>query len=536
MKALTAAEMREVDRLTTERHGIPSLQLMEAAGKCVADAVLQEFSSVQAQRITVLCGKGNNGGDGLVAARLLKETRLDPRVCLFAKREDLQGDAAANLERWLKLTNEIVEVTDASAWERVWPEVAKSHVIVDALLGTGLRGAATDLAARAIERLNQLSRNATRVWPALILAVDSPSGLPSDGQAAEGPVLRAHLTITFTAPKVGQLVSRDAACTGQILVRSIGSPKTLVEEVGQGALRWSGPDEFQEMPLVRAADSHKGSFGHVLLLAGSLGKSGAAILSGQAALRGGAGLVTVATPDLVQSVVAAGQPEYMTEPLASTPAGTIALANLSEGHFSQHMERKTVLALGPGMGTHPETQQFTRHLVQHSSLPIVLDADGLNAFAPGPDALHRRKSQFLCMTPHPGEMARLLGTSSASVQQDRVKTAVDAARRWNAYVVLKGFHTVLASPEGKVFVNTTGNAGLAKGGSGDVLTGLLAAMTAQFGTQDWLRVLALGVYLHGSAAVMLGRYADLSGVAAGEIAAALPSARASLIRELQGRV
>jgi NAD(P)H-hydrate epimerase len=226
----------------------------------------------------------------------------------------------------------------------------------------------------------------------------------------------------------------------------------------------------------------------------------------------------------------------MTEPLASTPAGTIALANLSEDHFSQHMERKTVLALGPGMGTHPETQQFTRHLVQHSSLPIVLDADGLNAFAPGLDALHRRKSQFLCLTPHPGEMARLLGTSSASVQQDRVKAAADAARRWNAYVVLKGFHTVLASPEGKVFVNTTGNAGLAKGGSGDVLTGLLAAMTAQFGTQDWLRVLALGVYLHGSAAVMLGRSADLSGVAAGEIAAALPSARASLIRELQGRV
>jgi NAD(P)H-hydrate epimerase len=535
MKALTAAEMREVDRLTTERFGIPSLQLMEAAGRHVADAILREFSPGLPQRVTVLCGKGNNGGDGLVAARLLKEGGLDPRVCLFAKREDLHGDAAANLERWLKLTNEIVEITDASAWEHVWPEVAKSHVIVDALLGTGLRGAATGLVSRTIERLNQLSGNATRPCPALILAVDTPSGLPSDGQAADGPVLQAHLTITFTAPKMGQLVSRDAPCTGQIRVRPIGSPKTLVEEVGQGALRWSGSDEFQEMPLVRAADSHKGSFGHVLLLAGSLGKSGAAILAGQAALRVGAGLVTVATPDVAQTVVAAGQPEYMTEPLASTPAGTVALANLSADLFSKHMEGKTVLALGPGLGTHPETQQFIRHLVQHSALPLLLDADGLNAFAACPDTLHRRKSQFLCVTPHPGEMARLLGTSSASVQQDRVKTAVDAARRWNAYVVLKGFHTVLASPTGKVLVNTTGNAGLAKGGSGDVLTGLLAAVTAQFGAEDWLRVLALGVYLHGSAADMLGRAADLSGVMAQEIAKALPLARASLIRELQGR-
>ena len=535
MKALTAAEMREVDRLTTERYGIPSLQLMEAAGKHAADAVRQRAALLRPRRVAILCGRGNNGGDGLVAARLLKESRFDPLVCLFGKREEVRGDAATNLERWLNLTNEITEITDTSAWEGVWPRVARSNVIVDALLGTGLRGAATGLIAQAIEKINQHSRNATRACPALILAVDTPSGLPSDGQTAEGPVLRAHLTVTFTAPKVGQLVSSQAACTGQIFVRSIGSPEVLIEEVGKGALRWSGPHEFAEMPLVRAADSHKGSFGHVLLLAGSRGKSGAAILAGQAALRAGAGLVTVATPDVAQLVVAAGQPEYMTEPLASTTAGTVALADLSSDHFSKQLEGKTVLAMGPGLGTYPETQQFIRHLVQHAALPVILDADGLNAFVACPDALHQRKSQFLCLTPHPGEMARLLGTSSASVQQDRVKTAVDAACRWNGYVVLKGFHTVLASPAGKVFVNTTGNAGLAKGGSGDVLTGLLAAVTAQFGTEDWLRVLALGVYLHGSAADILGRAPDLSGVLAQEIAKALPSARASLIRELQRR-
>jgi NAD(P)H-hydrate epimerase len=533
MKALTAAEMREVDRLTTERYGISSLQLMEAAGKHIADAVRQRCAVLRLRRIAILCGKGNNGGDGLVAARLLRESELDPFVCLFAKREELRGDAATNLERWLNLSNEIVEITDEAAWERVWPKVASSQVIVDAMLGTGLRGAATGLVAQAIERLNQHSGNATRAYPALILAVDTPSGLPSDGQAAEGPVLRTHLTVTFTAPKLGQLFSNDAACTGQLLVRPIGSPGTLIEEVGQGTLRCSSPDEFAEMPLVRAADSHKGSFGHVLVIAGSLGKSGAAILAGQAALRAGAGLVTVAAPDRVQPVVAAGQPEYMTEPLVSTAAGTAALSNLGADHFSKQLEGKTVLAIGPGLGTHPETQQFILDLVQRSSVPIVLDADGLNAFVACSDGLRQRKSNFLCVTPHPGEMARLLGISAASVQQDRIKTAVDAALRWNACVVLKGFHTVLASPSGKVFVNTTGNAGLAKGGSGDVLTGLLAAATAQFGTEEWLRVLALGVYLHGSAADRRGCAPDPSGMLAHEIAEALPSARASLVRELQ---
>jgi hydroxyethylthiazole kinase-like uncharacterized protein yjeF len=535
MKALTAAEMREVDRLTTVRYGIPSLQLMETAGRHVADHLSLFSSIVESRRVSFLCGKGNNGGDGLVAARLLKMKRWFPVVYLFGKPGELRGDAATNLDLLMKMANQIVEINDASAWERAWPQVANSHFIVDALLGTGLRGAATGPIAQAIDALNQLSRNATLASPTLILAVDTPSGLPSDGQAADGPVLWAHRTITFTAPKVGQLISPDAHCCGQLVVRSIGSPATLCDEVGQGRLRWAGPDEFASIPLIRAVDSHKGSFGHVLLVAGSLGKSGAAVLAGQAALRSGAGLVTVATPDVVQPVVAAAQPEYMTEPLASTAAGTIALSNLADGHFSKLLEGKTVLAVGPGLGTEPETHQFIRELLRQITLPVVLDADGLNAFALSPDALRDRKYKFLCLTPHPGEMARLRGTSSLSVQQDRVKIASETAKRWNAHVALKGFHTVLASPEGQVFVNTTGNAGLAKGGSGDVLTGLLAAMTAQFGTEDWLRVLALGVYMHGSAADMLGGSPYTTGVLAQEIAKSIPSARTNLLQELQRR-
>jgi hydroxyethylthiazole kinase-like uncharacterized protein yjeF len=538
MKALTAAEMRDVDRLTTERFAISGRQLMEAAGASVASVVLERFLHGRTSRpknIAVLCGKGNNGGDGFVAARYLQKDAGGVRVYLFGSPEDLRGEAAANLQRWQEIGGDLKLIRDEKAWESAWPEVAASGIIVDALLGTGLRGPAAGLVAQAIEDVNRLSQNATAPAPALVVAVDTPSGLPSDGEPSAGAVLRAHLTVTFTAPKIGQLISRDAACCGQLLVRGIGSPEALVEEIGHGAIRWAGADEFASLPLVRAADAHKGSFGHVLVVAGSLGKSGAAILAAQGALRGGAGLVTIATPDVVLPMVAGAQPEYMTEPLRSTTAGTIGRANFADGHFLKLLEGKSVVAVGPGLGAHQETQEFARSVVQEASIPVVLDADGLNAFSASPDALAKHKTQHLVITPHPGEMARLLGTTSGKVQEDRVKTAVGAARRWNMFVVLKGFHTVLASPDGAVFINTTGNAGLAKGGSGDVLAGLLAAVTVQFGTQDWLRVLALGVYLHGSAADNACGVGDPSGLLAGEVALAIPIARQLLIQELGRR-
>jgi NAD(P)H-hydrate epimerase len=366
------------------------------------------------------------------------------------------------------------------------------------------------------------------------VAVDTPSGLPSDGEAAAGPVVRAHLTVTFTAPKVGQLISDDAACCGQLYVRGIGSPAELVEEVGKGTLRWAGPEEFAGLPLVRAVDAHKGSYGHILLIAGSLGKTGAAVMAGVSALRGGAGLVTIATPEPALAVVAASQPEYMTEWLAATTVGTAAAENLRSPSVEEMLRGKTVLAVGPGMGVHAETAEFIRGMVTQTDLPMVLDADGLNAFAGQARTLGEKRTQYLAVTPHPGEMARLVGTTSAKVQKERVKIAVNAAKQWDTYVILKGFHTVLASPSGQVFVNTTGNAALAKGGSGDVLTGLLAALIGQFGTEDFLRVLALGVYLHGRAAELLSEQTDASGILAGEVAQAIPYARRKLLEELRG--
>ena len=285
-------------------------------------------------------------------------------------------------------------------------------------------------------------------------------------------------------------------------------------------------------PLVRAADSNKGTYGHVLLVAGSLGKSGAAVLAGRMALRGGAGLVTVATPAVVLPAVAAAQAEYMTVPLVATRAGTMALSNAASAQWKKIEKGKIVLAIGPGLGTETKTQQCIRTMVRATELPVILDADGLNAFEGHAGELRKRKTKFLAITPHPGEMGRLRGCSIREIQNDRYKAAREAARQWNAHVILKGFHTVIASPDGKVFVNTTGNAGLAKGGTGDALTGLLAALTAQFKTDDWLRILALGVYLHGLAADMADGM-DASGLIADDLISLVPRARARLVKELR---
>jgi NAD(P)H-hydrate epimerase len=455
------------------------------------------------------------------------------KVYLFSEPQDLRGDAATNLQRWTATGNHVISIRDETAWEREWPEISNANVIVDAIFGTGFRGAVTGVIATAISAINRHSKNATAVWPALLLAVDTPSGLPADGEPAEGPVLYAHKTVTFTAPKPGQLISRDSAAVGMLDVANIGSPSSLVEEIGQGPLRWVEPQEFAQLPLVRTVDSHKGLYGHALIVAGSLGKSGAAVMAGYAALRAGAGLVTVATPDVVLPMVASAHPEIMTEPLSATPDGTAAMQNLAQQRFERIEENKNVLALGPGLGLHPETQDFTCKVVLQTELPLVLDADGLNAFAGSADVLRDRKTKFIAITPHPGEMARLLMRSTKDVQEDRVKTAQDAARRWNAHVILKGSHTIITGPEGQVFINTSGNPGLAKGGSGDVLTGVLAALTAQFKTDDWARVLALGVYLHGKAAEFATKNTDQSGLLATEVAAAVPHARHQLLQELQ---
>jgi ADP-dependent NAD(P)H-hydrate dehydratase / NAD(P)H-hydrate epimerase len=497
MKILTAAEMREVDRLTTERYGIPGLTLMENAGVSVAEFIIKRILDYEGRRIVVLCGKGNNGGDGFVVARNLQQMGAKPEVLLFAAAEELQGDAATNRKRWQDVSGGLRILRNPDEWQSSKSVFSSAEVIVDALLGTGVRGPVEGLLAEVIREVN------ARRPAQIVVSVDIPSGLPADTGEIPGPVVEANYTVTFTAPKVGMFLGKAGNFVGELSVSDIGSPPTLIEETGKGNLRWSEPREFGQFAVLRKSDGNKGDYGHALIVAGSVGKSGAAVLASWAALRAGAGLVTVATPADVLPIVAAHTPEIMTEPLPATDAGAISLRGLVPGRFDSLLKGKRALAIGPGLSTHNETQEFIRTVVdERSSVPVILDADGLNAFAGRAGELRKDPNPPqapLALTPHPGEMARLLGGTAAAVQTRRLELALKSAADWNAYVILKGHHTIVAAPNGQAFVNSTGNPGMGTGGTGDVLTGMLAGLTAQFGADDWAKVLAFGVYLHGLA-------------------------------------
>jgi len=534
MKVLTAAQMREADRLTTERYGISSLQLMENAGAAIAEFLREKFDGLAQRKIIVLCGKGNNGGDGLAVARLLKESGCSPDVVLFADPGATEGDAAVNLKRWQQSLGKLRVVTSSAEWDPVREELGSADLIVDALLGTGLRGPAEGLLSSVIADLNAartLNGARGKDSKTLVISVDMPSGLSSDAQDFGGPVVHADFTVTLTAPKLGQMVSPRASSCGVLVVRTIGTPPELLESDPHLKMHWLEPGEFRGLPLARDPASHKGSYGHALIVAGSLGKSGAAVLAGRGALRSGAGLVTVATPLEVLPTVAAGAPEMMTVPLAATDAGTASLRNLDYARFADMARDKSVVAIGPGLSTHNETQQFIRTIVSGTEFPIILDADGLNAYAGMADHLNQRQAPVLALTPHPGEMARLLGVTTSDVQARRLDVALEAAGRWRTHVILKGFHTVLATPSGNAYFNTTGNPGMATGGTGDALTGILAGLTAQFGTGDWPRVLGLGVYLHGLAGDIAASRVGEAPLIASDLIDAIPEAYFRILAE-----
>ena len=527
MKVLTAAQMREADRLTTERYGIPSLELMENAGTAIAEVLRDKFPHINSRRTVVLCGKGNNGGDGLVVARVLQGFGAAPQVFLFADPGSVQGDAAENLKKWQRGMGELRVVTSEAEWESARATLLEADLVVDALLGTGLRGPVEGLLASVINDVNAACAQSR--GKKIVAAVDMPSGLASDAEDFGGAVINADFTVTLTAPKLGQLVLPHSPCCGELIVRQIGTPPELLESDPHLKTSWIEPSEFRTLPMRRAADSNKGTYGHALIVAGSLGKSGAAILAARGALRSGAGLVTVATPQEAQPVVAGGLPEMMTVPLASTDPGTASLRNLDYGKFAEIVRGKTVLAVGPGLSMQNETQEFIRQIVSKTELPIILDADGLNAYDGTADFLNERQSSTIALTPHPGEMGRLLGITAKDVQARRLDVALEAAGRWRAHVILKGFHTILATPSGHAYINTTGNAGMATGGTGDVLTGVLAGLTAQFGVEDWDRVLSLGVYLHGLAGDIAASRVGQAPLIASDLIEALPEAYARVM-------
>jgi NAD(P)H-hydrate epimerase len=509
---LTAAQMREADRRTIEEGGVPGAELMERAGAAVARAVRGRFP--QARRIVVLCGKGNNGGDGFVAARHLADLR--PAVLLFGTRGGVGGDAVGHLARLDSEDLSVHEVTDPGSWARVREDVLGSDVVVDALLGTGLRAAPEGLLSEVLRDLSA----ATASGKPRLVAVDIVSGLSSDSGTVPGVLPAAALTVTFAALKHGHVLPPAHALAGEVEVADIGIAAEAIAASGPTLWLLEDRDAALAYPLRRGA-AHKGDFGHVLALAGSLGKSGAAVLCGTAALRAGAGLVTVATPEAAQPIVAAARPELMTEPLRR------------EGALRRGLELAggcDAAVIGPGWGSEGAAGETARGFVARCPIPLVVDADALNAYAPLANHAWPRRRVATVLTPHPGEMARLLGRGTAEVQADRLGAARELARASEAVVVLKGERTLVAEPGGRTAVNPTGNPGMAKGGTGDVLAGMIAALLAR-GCDAWTAATA-GVFVHGRAgdraAARLGQESMLAGDvldAVGEAILSLTDAR-----------
>jgi len=504
----TAEEMRRLDRHAIAELGIPGATLMENAGRGAAESIIAALPELGAPRrgarVVVVCGKGGNGGDGFVVARWLKRRGALPSVLLAFPPAEIGGDARLKLEEMRRSGIRPLRLADGAA-----SALARAHVVVDALLGTGSRGSPEGSVARAIELINASGRP--------VVALDIPSGMSADGGAPAGPAIRAALTLAFAGLKRGLVTAPGDELAGRVSVVPIGVPDG---EVARGVTTFllEASDVAPHFPR-RPRAAHKGTYGHLLLVAGSLGKTGAAALAAAAAMRSGSGLVTVATPVSQQPVVASLVVEAMTEPLPETPARTLALK--ARDVIVELAAPRDAVAIGPGIGLDEETQQLVRSLIQELRKPLAADADALTALAGHLEAL-RAAPSVRCLTPHPGEMARMLGARVDDVQRDRIETAREFATRYRVYVVLKGARSVIGTPDGRVFVNPSGNPGMASGGTGDVLTGMLGAFLAR-GMEPGA-ALQSSVYLHGSAGDIAAERVGEEALIAGDVVAAIPEA------------
>lgn len=518
-RVLSAAEMREVDRATIEDRRVPGLVLMENAAAAVTRRLVEISPNLGAEKVLVLCGKGNNGGDGLAVARqlLLLHPQLDLRTVVLSEPNALSSDALANWRMLAAQDHAARVAADPRAWHALLPELADSTLIVDALLGTGLRGPARGTAAHAIADVNKGFRNAR------VVAVDMPSGLGSDSGELLGESMRADCTVTFTAPKASQVLAPACERTGELAVARIGTADSVLDALPGPRLLLHEAADVREFALPRERSGHKGTYGHVLAIGGSRSKPGAILMTGTSALRAGAGLVTVFTSAGGADTIIAATPELMLEPASELGDGTLGPDAFDEGLYAG----KTVAAIGPGLGISEANRALVRRVCETCPLPLVIDADGLAAVRA--ELLASRTAPTV-LTPHPGEMARLLGTDVPGVQRDRIRTARDFATRSGAVLVLKGNRTLVAAPDGDVIVNPTGTPGMATAGSGDILTGMVAAFLGQFPAKPVLQAVAAAVYLHGLAGEMataeLGEQGMLATDIAHHLAAAIKEVRA----------
>jgi NAD(P)H-hydrate epimerase len=528
---MTAEQMREIDRLTTERYDVPSLALMDAASRACFEAIRKWFDGhLAGTQALILCGKGNNGGDGAGLAKLLADDGVHCTVVLFGAVFETHGDARTNFDEVSRRSASeqvtFVECHEASTWDEIVAETNSDYdLIVDALFGTGLTRPLEGIYPTVIEYLSSVrdARDRTGDERPLILAVDVPSGLNADLSEPIGPTVKADLTVTFTAPKPANVLPPASECGGELIVSDIGSPRSLIDERARPWLFFIEPDDARNwLQSTRyLSGSYKNMHGNVLIAAGSRGYSGAAALCANAAMRSGAGLVTVATPVSAQPLVASGSmPEVMTMPLAETDRG--AVSDEAVDHFLKLAEKKgTIVAVGPGLTSDDErTRRFVFRIVDRRSTPCVIDADALNCLAPWPRNLQGSTQHPLVLTPHPGEMARLVGRSELG--DDRAKVAREFAAEHQVILVLKGSRSLIAAPDGRVFVNSTGNPGLGRAGSGDTLTGLITGfLTQAFATlgdkADALAAVIAALYVAGLAGDFAARKFGMRTVVASDV-------------------
>lgn len=509
LKAVTAEQMRRMDRRAIEEMGIPGLVLMENAGLAVVHAIREKIPEFRHARVNVFCGKGNNGGDGFVVARHLMNMGADVTAFLVGTKEEVKGDAKLNMDAYISMGGKLKEFTIERHIKNFKLKFAHTTVTVDALLGTGAVSAPKGFYGRVIEVMNGQGK--------LKVAVDIPSGLLSDSGAVPGICFKADVTVTFGAPKVGMLIHPARSYAGELVVADISIPSKILNESPCAAYVPEARDIRSMLPK-RPADGHKGVFGHLLLACGSTGMGGAGALAALSALRSGTGLVTVAAPSGLMPSYETGVMEAIGLALQQTDGGGIDESAIDR--FMTAVDGKTAVLIGPGLGQAPSTGRFVRRVVAELEKPLLIDADGLNLIKDDPGLLKHRKAPTI-ITPHPGEMARLTGKTSTQIQSDRLNEALSLAHETGAIVVLKGAGTITASPDGRAFINPTGNHGLASGGTGDVLAGLIGGLLAQGASPENAAI--AGVYIHGLAAdIYSQKHGDPRSLIASDIVAALP--------------
>jgi len=511
VKLVTGAQMASVDRRAIEELKVPGLDLMENAGKAVFRAAGKMLGEVRGKKVVVVCGRGNNGGDGFVVARLLSGKGGLVSAFLVGEKEKVRGDALVNLQRALQAGVPVKEITNQLGLARLERALSEADLVVDAIFGTGFKGKVEGLPAEVISRINASGRP--------VLAVDLPSGVEADTGRVHGPAVKAHRTVTFGLPKVGQAFHPGKAFCGVLEVVDIGFPEEALGAV-QGVAEWPTREEVSEKLPRRPPTAHKGTCGKVAVVAGSVGFTGAAALTAMAALRTGSGLVYLGIPKSLNDILEAKLTEVITRPFPEV-RNRRCLALRAAGEVYRLLEETDVLAMGPGLGTYRETVELVARVVRRLDKPAVLDADALNALSKDPSPLLERDAP-LVLTPHPGELSRLIGVPIPDIASDPLRYARETASRFRSVVVLKGAPTVTATPDGKAYVNPTGNEGMATGGTGDVLTGVIASLIGQgLSPEDAAWV---GVYLHGLAGDMARDEKGVYGMVAGDILEKVPLA------------